>query len=412
MKIMVLTPYLPHSRVGHGGGSAVRDLVKHLAADHEVLLVALVRPGEESSVSDVEKLGIRVAPLPFADTNTHGTGRLGMLASRAVSTTRSLLSGYPAYVEKYWHNSLSHQIITLAHDFHPDAIQVEYLQMSLYARDLAKSYQGFPDAPRIIINSHELGSVPRHRRADHATLPPERWWFRWEARRWEHLQVQACHWTHRMLCVTEEDRILFEAMGGTKLLTVPLGMDLDLVRPLRHPSPSPTCLFVGSFNHRPNVLAADLLIQKIWPLVLAQRPEARLVLAGRGSQEHLDTRNSQGSGVSAMGFVDDLTPLFSKSTLFLAPLPEGGGIKIKILEAMARGIPVITTPVGAEGITTKDADTLIITNADEGFAAEVLQALDDPLSEKRAQRARKLMEENFGWKAIVQRLKGIYQGQE
>ena len=410
---MVVTPYLPHSRVGHGGGSAVRDLVKHLAAGHEILLVSLVRPGEHSFIADVENLGVKVAPLPFADSGSRGEDRLKLLINRFSAFMRSAVSGYPFYVEKYWIRNISRQIRTLADEFKPDAIQIEYLQMSLYARDLTRMYLfSETDGPRIILNSHELGSVPRERRAARAAGPFARWWFCREASRWKRLQVAACKWTNRMLCVTEEDRRIFEDMGGINLLTVPLGMDLEAVQPHRHRTDPPTCLFVGTFNHRPNVQAADLLIHQIWPQVRALRPEVQLILVGRGSQEHLQTCKGSTEGISAVGFVDDLTPLFSRCALFVAPLPEGGGIKIKILEAMARGIPVLTTPVGAEGITTQDDQTIFIIDPVDGFASAVVQALDDPLSEKRARKARLHMEKKFGWKAIAARLEKIYRGEE
>jgi len=409
MKVMIVTPYLPHSRVGHGGGSAVRDLVKHLAHNHEILVVSLVRQGEDALIDDVESLGVKVAPIPFSDTQATGFDRLGLMANRSFTLFRSFFSGYPSYVEKYWTRENSLLIQALAADFKPDAIQIEYLQMSLYARDLAKNRTG---DFRLVLNTHELGSVPRRRRAARSTLPPVSWWFLHEASCWEHLQRKAGHWVDRMLCVTEEDRLLLDSMGGVNLLTVPLGMDLENLKPDRHPTLPETCLFVGSFNHRPNVLAADLLVGKIWPKVRAKRPDAELVIAGRGSRKHLEQFSGPTNGVSAAGFVEDLTPLFRQATLFVAPLPEGGGIKIKILEAMARGIPVVTTPVGAEGISCDHDDAMIITDAVHGFAEAIIQALDDPDSNKRALRARQLMEKKFGWKAIAERLVCIYRGEE
>ncbi len=69
MKILILSPYLPHATVGHGGGSAVRDLITHLARQHEVLLLSLLRPGEEIKIAEVEALGVRVKGLPFSDRN-------------------------------------------------------------------------------------------------------------------------------------------------------------------------------------------------------------------------------------------------------------------------------------------------------------------------------------------------------
>lgn len=413
MKVMVVSPYLPHAKVGHGGGTAVRDLIKHLAHDHDVLLVSLVRSGENTLIAEVEELGVSVAAIPFADTQISGFDRLALLATRTASFLRGVVSGYPHYVQKYWSKDISEQILKIASEFKPDAVQIEYLQMALYARDLKRARKaGSNTLPRIILNSHELGSVPRHRRAARATFIPSRWWYRKEASQWVNLQVAACHWADRILCVTEEDRLLYEAMGGSNLLTVPLGMDLEAVKPDRQQTQPPSCLFVGSFNHRPNVLAADLLINDIWPRVREQFPEAELILAGRGSRQHLEQCTGASTGVSATGFVEDLAPLFRDSALFVAPLPEGGGIKIKILEAMARGIPVVTTAVGAEGITSEDEDTIVITDPFNGFAGAIIKALDDPETEARALRARLLMDKNFGWKAIAARLGRIYLGEE
>ena len=412
MKIMVLTPYLPHRRVGHGGGTAVRDLVSHLARRHQVLVAAFLRPGEEDRIAEVEALGVQVAALPYADRGARGLARWGLWRARLSSTLRSLGTGFPPYVQKYWSPPLRDRFLGLIEEFQPEAVQIEYLQLALYARDLACWRRDRNQAaPRIILNTHELGSVPRLRRARHARHAFSRRVHLAEARRWEHLQGQACRWADRTLCVTDEDRALYLRQGGQNLLTVPLGMDLAETRPDRAPREE-DCLFVGSFGHRPNVLAARLLVRKIWPLVRRRRPAARLILAGRGSQEFLAGENTPTEGIEARGFVDDLTPLFRTSRLFVAPLPEGGGIKIKILEALARGIPVLTTPVGAEGIASEEDEVMTIVPADAGFAEAILTALDDPQLENRAGRARRHMEEKFGWESIARRLEGIYAGKE
>lgn len=410
MRIMVLSPYLPHQRVGHGGGTAVRDLLKHLAVHHDVLLVSLVRSGEEELVQEIMTLGVQVAPLPFRDAGSRHLSRLGLLWDRARSWGRSLVSGYPPFVEKYWSPSRSRRIIALIQEFQPEAIQVEYLQMSLYIRDFRRWRETTgSQEPRLVLNTHELGSVPRQRRAAHANRTLARWWFQREARQWIRLQVAASHWADRTLCVTAEDRKKFQALGGVRLLTVPLGMDLASIPSDWHPESPPRCLFVGSFHHRPNVLAAHLLVESIWPEVRAQRPDAQLILVGRGSRESLPTATE---GVTVLGFVDDLQPLFRTCGLFVAPLTEGGGIKIKILEAMARGIPVVTTTIGAEGIATAQDETLVIVRDQADFAAQVVKALNDPQSASRAARARRQMEREFSWAAIAERLSGIYRAEE
>ena len=415
MKIMVVTPYLPHSRVGHGGGTAVRDLVRHLAFQNEVLLVTMVRPDESGAIAEVEELGVRVAPIIFQDANSTGFSRLGLAFNRTRTWCRSLSSGYPEYVEKYWSAEASAQIIDLVRDFQPQAIQIEYLQMSLFARDLNLWRNDQKKrTPRIILNTHELGSIPRHRRAEKASTIAGRLLASKEASQWETLQVDASHWADTTLCVTLEDKEAYEALGGLNLLTVPLGMDLDVVRPDRRPTSPPCCLFVGSFQHRPNVLAAESLINDIWPKVKSQYAEAQLIVVGRGSDDFLDRQLPKPEarkllGISAPGFVDDLAPIFSSCKLFVAPLGEGGGIKIKILEAMARGIPIVTTTVGAEGIAQVQDDVMVITQLDDDFTQAILVALEDEQTEARALRARELMENKFSWKAISERLLEIYQ---
>jgi glycosyltransferase involved in cell wall biosynthesis len=204
-------------------------------------------------------------------------------------------------------------------------------------------------------------------------------------------------------------------MGGKNLVTVPLGMDLDRVKADWSPGPDKRFLFVGSFNHRPNRLAADFLLEDMWPAVVQTLPESRLILAGRGSRKYLSRRGGaehwSARGIDALGFVDDLTPLFRECHLFVAPLPEGGGIKIKILEAMARGIPVVTTPVGAEGIAGDRDGAIVIAPCDQHFTTEVLEAIADPSAgTERALKARRLVEEKFSWVAITEQLTAIYAG--
>ena len=414
MKVMVLTPYLPHARVGHGGGTAVRDLVRALARSHRVQVVSLLRPGEAGLEAEVEALGAGVVTIPFLDRGARGPDRLTLLASRGAAWWRSRRSGYPLYVQKYHTPALAGLVIAAAEAFAPDAIQAEYLQTALLLRDL----RAWRDArggrrPKLVLNSHELGSLPRERRAAAADDAGQRRRELAEAERWRRLQIDATGWADTTLCVTAQDHELYSAMGGRQLRTVPLGMDTATLEAVWAPPVDgpETHLFVASYAHRPNRLAAELLVTRIWPLVRAARPQAHLLLAGRGSREFLAglAPAAVAPGVTALGFVDDLAPLYRQATTVPAPLPEGGGIKIKVLEAMARGVPVVTTPVGAEGITVAADGAAVIAPADERFAAALVAVAGDTdrLAEL-SRRGRALVEEKFSWTAIAATLTGIY----
>jgi glycosyltransferase involved in cell wall biosynthesis len=417
VRIMVLSPYLPHRRIGHGGGTAVRAFVRHLSRRHDVTLLSLLRPNERELIPEAAELGCQVIPILFLDRQAQGSDRAGLIWDRAGAWRRSLCSGYPAYVQKYWSRSLSRRVIEAVAENRPDAVQIEYLQLSLLVRDLRRWRDARAGSmaerlrPRLILNSHELGSLPRQRRAEMARNPAARALFRAEARAWERLQVAATGWADVTLCVTDQDRQMLDQMGGKYLKTMPLGIDTDSVKPIWAPTGPPKFLFVGSFAHRPNRSAAKFLVDKVWPLVAQYAESGQLLLAGRGSRAFIRALGDEDPRIRALGFVEDLSPLYRECRLFVAPLTEGGGIKIKILEAMAHGIPVVTTPIGIEGIVDSAEEAAIIAEPDAAFAKSIIQALDASDEVRlRAGRARRIIEERFSWSAITEKLTCIYEG--
>ncbi len=417
MRVTLLTPYLPHDAIGHGGGVAVRGMVRALARRHEVTLVALERPGEAGlAAPTATALGCRVTTVPFLDAGAGSPSELVRLAaSRLGAGLRGLRHGYPYYVEKYRTPALAAAVVDAVAASAPEAVQCEYLQTALLVRDLAswrdrEASAGRP-APRIFLSSHEMGSLPRERRAALAGNPLRRYLLRHQAAAWRRLQADASHWADAVFCVTDQDRDLLTACGGRGGVTIPLGIDTDGQRPVWLPAGPSRLLFVGSFGHAPNRSAAEFLVDKVWPRIAQYEPNSSLVLAGGGPRSFLASLSARDPRVSAPGFVRHLDALYRDSRLMAAPLTEGGGIKIKILEAMAAGIPVVTTPIGAEGIAGDQDRALWLAEPDDSFAGTVLAALADPAeAAARAARARRIIEERFSWSAIVDRLTAQYEG--
>jgi len=395
---------------------AVRELLRSLARLHEVTLVSLVRPGEEDLLPETAALGVQPVGLPFLDRRARGRNRWQLVGKRALALARSADSGYPLYVQKYWSADLSRRLIAVVEQRRPDAIQIEYFQLSLLCRDLRRwresrrGPEGRASRPHLVLNSHELGSLPRRRRAAASRAFLGRTCHRLAAEAWERLQKDATTWADTTLCVTDQDQRLLEQQGGIRCRTVPLGVNTEAIQPVWDPEPPDRLLFVGSFGHRPNRVAARFLVEQVWPEVAESLPDGQLVLAGRGSRTFLGALAAPPERVSAVGFVADLTALYRECRLFVAPLTEGGGIKIKVLEAMARGIPVVSTPIGVEGIVGAAEEAVFIT-PEATFAATVIEALQTPAEcRRRAERARRIIEERFSWASIARRLTRIYQG--
>jgi GT2 family glycosyltransferase/SAM-dependent methyltransferase len=134
-------------------------------------------------------------------------------------------------------------------------------------------------------------------------------------------------------------------------------------------------LFVGNFAHDPNVDAARHLVRVIMPLVWREMPGVGLTLVGGNAPE--EVRALASSGVAVPGWVPDLRPLLARSVALTAPLRYGAGVKGKVTEALGAGLPVVTTPVGAEGVGAVDGRDLLIASEPEAYAAHVVRLLRD-----------------------------------
>jgi GT2 family glycosyltransferase len=133
--------------------------------------------------------------------------------------------------------------------------------------------------------------------------------------------------------------------------------------------------FVGSFAHRPNVDAVEFFAREVLPLVREQIPGVELFVAGDGAPPRLAEYET--AGVRLLGYVPDIAPLFARSRVFVAPMRFGAGMKGKIGDALSHGLPVVTTPVGAEGMYLRDGEEALIADTAREFAAAVVRLYRD-----------------------------------
>jgi len=168
---------------------------------------------------------------------------------------------------------------------------------------------------------------------------------------------------------------------------------------------SRTMLYVGRYGHPPNVFAAEMLLNQIWPQVLKEVPEARLVIAGKRP----DLIPGFGKGtpnVEFPGFVEDIEDLYRRTQLICCPILSGGGTRLKIIEAASYGKAVISTKIGAEGLNFKEGTEIIIRDKPEAIAAACIEYLQEPEKCRRigqAARARAIQE--YDKRHIIERIR-------
>ena len=178
--------------------------------------------------------------------------------------------------------------------------------------------------------------------------------------------------------ISEEDAVDFRALGCTKpIYVVPCGVVLP-TPDSQLPTPG-TIGFIGSLDYRPNQDAVRWILEELWPRIVARVPDAKLSIAGSSPPDSL-RREVEGRGIDFQPNVADPNAFVRRLAVVLAPIRAGGGMRIKILEAMALGKPVVATTLGASGMDAKD---VVIADDPDAFADAVAHLLRDPEAASR-----------------------------
>jgi len=211
---------------------------------------------------------------------------------------------------------------------------------------------------------------------------------RWLAKPLRYLWAPSLWWGERS-AIVRSDRAFVCSVGDRDYLRRAMGVNNVSVIPNaaarvedHPPSAEPNVLFVGTFGYPPNRVAAEYLVSEVWPRLSRLRPEARLLIAGP-RPEAVPSFRTPPSGVTFTGFVPDLDALYARTRVFCCPIQSGGGTRVKVLEAASHGIPVVSTPIGAEGIDLVPDREIVLRRGAEELAAACAELLADP---ERAQR--------------------------
>lgn len=211
------------------------------------------------------------------------------------------------------------------------------------------------------------------------------------------------------VCSSDDEIRLHNDIPGVSTAVVPNAADVDFFQP-RVTDPAAdghTVVFFGLLSTMPNIDGVKHLVADIWPRIAAKHPDARLkIVGGRASNE---LQALAGPNITFTGFVDDLRPHLASASVIVVPLRLGGGTRLKIVEAMAMGKPIVSTSLGAEGIQAKNGRDILIEDDAEGFAAAVSRVLSNAqLAREIGGSARELAVARYSWRGAAQTLDGFY----
>jgi len=396
MRILFLTQLLPYPP---DSGPKIRMyyMLRYLAEQHQVTLVALVRGNEREE--DVEHLrgsceAVYTVRLP------RSTWRNGWFL------IRSLLSGQPFTIVRDWVEEEDQLLDRLLSTGNYDAFHADQLYTAQYG--LSRSSL---NAVRTVVDKHNAYFAMVQRLADVERNPLKRRLLDREARLLADYEAEVCRSYDHVLTVTEHDREVLGKLIGepNKMLAVPICVDTELLQPVERVRKAHELTMVGSMFYPPNVDGVCWFIREVYPLVQAECPEVKLNVIGARPAPAIRQLAANHPTIRVTGYVDDLTPYLQHTAAMIVPLRSGSGMRVKIVDALARGVPVVSTTVGAEGLDVIPDEHLLIVDRPADFAEAVLRLLRDPdVGEHLARAGRRLAETRYDWRHVYTALDEIY----
>ena len=413
MRILFLTQILPFPP---DAGPRIKtwNVIRYLAGKgHQIHLVSFVRKEEEEYLDAVRAICDSVHMVPMQRSRR----------ADAAAWARSQVKRRPFLVERDDMRSMTQLVHELISELDIEAIHADQLTMAQYAIEAVKAFNGGGRSLLLIFDAHNATWKAVERYALNAS-PLLRPILKNEARKVRQYEANLLRQFDHTLVVSDADRkALLEAtergsngakstkdrMAG-RISVIPIGIDAHEIQSSPSISKTFSILALGSLNYPPNADGIRWFANDVFPLVKHAEPYAALTIVGREPPQDIqDLGERKRESITVTGHVSDLQPYFEAAVLMVVPVRAGGGMRVRILEGFARGMPMVTTSMGLEGIeATPGRDILAAENPTE-FANAVLELLrDERLRKELAESGRQLVERKYDWRHALASLDEIY----
>ncbi len=401
MKVLFLTPQVPYPP---RQGAAIRNwgLISELTKRHRVAALSFLAAGQTpEAVAPLQtpcRVEIETVPLPRRS--------LGERV-RAMFTTRQ-----PDMALRLATESYARRLTDWLAREPFDVVHVGGIEMAPYL-DVVEVAR---PRPLVVFDDLNCEYLLQKRAFLTDVRSPLRWvgaaysLVQW--RRLRRYEAQVCRRADRVIAVSEADAVkLRDLVAGRDVFVVPNGVDTRVYRPEASragPLAGDTLVFTGTMDFRPNVDAVLWFARRVLPLVQEEVPGTRFLVVGQRPHRRLDSLRDN-PAVTLTGWVEDTRPYIARAVVYVAPLRIGGGTRLKLLEAMAMGKPVVATRLGAEGYPVTEGRELLLADTPADFAAAVVRLMRDPQRRAELGRAgRAFVEERYDWRVIVPLVEAVY----
>lgn len=397
MHILWIKTELLHP-VDKGGRIRTYQMLRALREQHQVTYLTL---DDGSAAPDaVERAGEyadRLIRIPFYSAPKRSAKFWGELVM-------NLGSRLPYAVAKYRAPALTDAIRQAVRHGDVDVVVCDFLAPSL-------NVPGGLGVPTVLFQ-HNVEAEIWRRHFEVRSNPVARQYFRSQWRRMERFERAECRRFDRVIAVSTQDATLMRtAYGVSRVAAIPTGVDTEYFRRTENVSrESRHLVFTGSMDWLPNEDGIRWFVSEILPRVRTLVPEVSVTVVGRHPPEAVQALATTDASVRVTGTVPDVRPFIESAAAFIVPLRIGGGTRLKIFEAMAMECPVVSTPVGAEGLPVRDGEHLLLAESGDAFARAVAELLLAP--ERAATLARSaaaLVRTSYSWSRVAEEFADLCQ---
>lgn len=384
MNLVILASRFPYP-LEKGDKLRLYHQIKELSKSHQITLIALSEVRVSTAyLEHLQAFCNKIHVLPLQK------GRI------AINLLRGFFQGLPLQVSYFYSPYLKRSIQNLINDAQPEHLYCQLIRMAPYAIDL--------QIPKTL-DYQDAFSMGMQRRAERASFWS--WLFRLEARRLQQYeQLVAKHFNHCTI-ISKQDKKWLPVADKRTISIVPNGVDIEFFQPNPGYEKKYDLVFVGNMGYHPNVEAAKFLVKNMLPIIKKILPNIKILIAG--ARPTAEVKNLANEHVHVSGWMEDIREAYWSAKLFIAPIFLGSGQQNKILEAMACGLPCITTSQVNNAIAASVNDTIFLAEKAEAFAAFAAQLLGDAdLRERMSQTARKFVEQQFSWQSATNILENLF----
>jgi len=393
LKILFITPQLPYPPIS-GGVIKSWKMVEFLSKHFDLVLGCFLKGEDDRYLEDfINKLDLKFF---FYES---------LNKERNISNyIKSILSNKPFPVYRNWSPTFKEKVSSVLEEYKIDVILVDHFLMFQY---VPENFDG-----KLILHEHNAEYILWKRFAKNEKNVLKKIIAYIESFRIKTYERTICNLADKVLCVVSKDIENLAKIGVRKdklELVMSLG-DEDLLKreDLKFENTEEALLFIGTLTWEANVDGLIWFIENAWDKLKEKIPSIKFYIVGKNPPKKLEDLSRIYNDIILTGFVEDLEEYYKKSRVFISPLRFGSGIKIKNLNAMYRGIPLVTTPIGAEGIEGVDGIHFMVGNtADELIDKTVILMKNKEKWTEISQNARRLMKEKYSWEIALNKLKKI-----